>query len=211
MVRARAGAISGRGRAWASRIGLVLGVAAGACSAANPLYSHDGGTGSSSFSSTAAGSTQALGPGGVDGAQTSGGQDAGSGGSQGATGSTSAGSTSTGSTSTAGSTAGLSAGMGSSAGTSGIAAGSTTADGVPVLGLPCGADDDCSAVDDAACCVAAQCAGTCMVPCTTVDDCPEPGMGCFHDYCLFPCSEDLDCEPWSGFTCQHMQQYCEND
>lgn len=52
-----------------------------------------------------------------------------------------------------------------------------------------------------------------MVPCGGDAECPFVGMGCEHNYCLFPCdANDEDCSDWPGFTCQHDGlTYCEND
>lgn len=80
------------------------------------------------------------------------------------------------------------------------------------LGQPCRDDRACAGLGiGATCCTAAECAGTCMVECRSPRACPFDDMGCEHGYCLFPCSEDVDCTPWPGATCQHGGQYCEVD
>ncbi len=82
------------------------------------------------------------------------------------------------------------------------------------LGQACAQSDGCDALGGGVeCCEAAQCMGTCMVPCSDDEECPFAGMACHHDYCLFPCDEtDDDCADWPGFTCQHGgRTFCEND
>ncbi len=81
------------------------------------------------------------------------------------------------------------------------------------LGQPCAESDGCTGLGpNVECCAADQCLDTCMVPCSSVDECPFDGMGCEHGYCLFPCDANDDCADWPGFTCQHGgPTLCEND
>ncbi len=81
------------------------------------------------------------------------------------------------------------------------------------VGQPCRDDRTCTGLGiGAECCSVAQCLDTCMVPCTSLEECPFDGMGCEHGYCLFPCADtDADCAPWPGATCQHGGLFCEVD
>lgn len=82
------------------------------------------------------------------------------------------------------------------------------------LGQSCAQSNQCAELGAGVeCCETKQCLGTCMVPCTTDDECPFASMGCKHSYCLFPCDDDDDdCSDWPGFTCQHGgKTFCEND
>ena len=81
------------------------------------------------------------------------------------------------------------------------------------FGQACTANDECAPLGPTVeCCAAAQCLGTCMVPCRSVEECPFDEMACEHGYCLFPCeANDADCADWPGFTCQHGGTLCESD
>lgn len=107
---------------------------------------------------------------------------------------------------------GSSTGWGSSSSSDGLA---DTGLGLEpsALGQACAESDGCSELGAGLeCCESKQCLGTCMVPCESVDDCPFAGMGCEHNYCLFPCEDnDDECSDWPGFTCQHGGTFCEND
>lgn len=105
-----------------------------------------------------------------------------------------------------GGTEGLDDGMVSDSEGSGDASG-TAADPQGTMGQPCPMSGSCDPGE--VCCDAEQCLDTCAVPCAE-GACPA-GTVCEHGYCLLECSNDSDCDPWPGFTCQHTQTACEND
>ncbi len=188
------------------RLGLLLLALLGACVGTNPAYEP-------AASASAASSGPAVQSSGAEpnSESTTGAQPGLEGGAApaGATSGASDSSTSGGAASTGWST--------SSSGVGSVDTGTTQDSDAPLqpsdLGQACAAVDGCGELGvGAQCCESAQCLGTCMVPCTSEDDCPFAGMGCEHDYCLFPCdANDDDCADWSGFTCQHGGRFCEND
>lgn len=90
-----------------------------------------------------------------------------------------------------------------STGTSSSSSSSTGEDPEDLIGMPCKDDGDCSVKDGQECCTTNQCLDTCMTPCMNDLECPEDDMVCGHDYCLFPCDAEEDCDPWPGYTCQN--------
>lgn len=87
---------------------------------------------------------------------------------------------------------------------------SSTGEPEDLLGMPCQNDGECATDDDQICCTDNDCLGTCAVPCSVVEECPEEGMGCVHDHCFFECNgDDADCDAWPTYTCEHGGSYCE--
>lgn len=78
---------------------------------------------------------------------------------------------------------------------------------VPIGGA-CVPADECA--DGGECCDIGDCAGICLRRCgPMMPPCPM-GFGCEHEYCLFSCASDAECDAmWPGWTCQHGDTVCE--
>ncbi len=196
--------------AMAMRIRSLLGVVAlawtfSACGASTDVQ-FGGSSTSSGTSTSGSANVSTVGSGGASSTTTGGSNTGGAGGSNtgGAGGESSTGS--------AGGVAPAGAG-GSTTGAGGVGPATGSGGQGPVYppGTLGGVCDNQTICTKGSCCVAKECAGTCMIPCFGGPNSCPAGTGCAHGYCLFDCNnDDADClQP--GFTCQHGGNYCEGD